>query len=180
MKILITTLDGTIRRPSPNAAFTGKKRKFSGPRPETIQKPTEQEVIPETLKLLEKYEEHLIVGVTNQEYASDSKGMRNCVVEQMMTLKLVPQISRIFFCADQSGDMFGVVYPEYWSGIIQRPDGFESFKLPDIGMIEYISREFGSEQMSLMSHNSEYEQTAKLAGIDFIPVNSEAAVSSGQ
>ncbi len=98
-KLLMLDLDGTVRRPIQD--------------PEGfIKDPLDQEIIPCARAAIARYaaDGWTIVGITNQAGVHyKRKSLKDCIKEQKHTMKLVPELDRIYFCPDL-GDQLCVVH----------------------------------------------------------------------
>lgn len=167
--LLILDMDGTVRI---------KKGGTPGDiKAGFISHPEDQEIIPGAAKAIEVYakEGWLIVGVSNQGgVAAGKKTMRSCSVEQQNTVKLCPEISRIFFCPDYEGKQLFVAYSSHVRLIsypthvfYQEGMQFSSFRKPEPGMIEWIKAVEEPDKILFVGDRPEDEQAAEKAGIDF-------------
>ena len=96
MKLLLLDLDGTVRKPISDSTF--------------IQHPEDQQIIPNAGWAIARYFKQgwQIVGITNQAGVAFSlKTFRDAVTEQRVTLRLVPQMSTIYFCPYKDGEDSG-------------------------------------------------------------------------
>ena len=138
MKLLILDLDGTVR--IKKGGMVGEFE--SG----FINSPTDQEIIPGAMSAIKKYhsEGWVIVGCSNQGgVASGHKTLDSCFVEQIYTLKLIPQVETIYFCPDYEGQQLGIVLSGQTHIFHGTREGawFEnlpSFRKPEPGMVKFI------------------------------------------
>ena len=166
MNILILDMDGTVRI---------KKGGTPGDlKAGFIQSPDDQEIIPGAVRAIESYakEGWLIVGCSNQGgVAAGKKSLESCFKEQRHTLKLVPQLHKIYFCPDYEGKKMGVVGRSH-SYLFEPIDedyyrDLKSFRKPEPGMIQYIKHFHEGERLLLVGDRPEDEQAADKAGINF-------------
>ncbi|MBD2076365.1 hypothetical protein H6F86_21260 [Phormidium sp. FACHB-592] len=142
-KLLLLDLDGTVRRCKSNHDTF-------------INEPKDQELIPGVVDALNKYvaEGWAIFGITNQGGVMHKhKTLKACIDEQRYTLKLAPQIDRIYFCPD-SGDTCYRVSRPLWAPklfTVNRIDGgagddpryfLGGFRKPQPGMLRLAMNEF--------------------------------------
>lgn len=186
MNILILDMDGTVRI---------KKGGTPGDiKAGFIASPEDQEIIPGAAQAIESYHQQgwLIVGASNQGgVAAGKKTLESCFKEQQYTLKLVPQIDRIYFCPDYEGKQLGIVDRNGWNLETHfNPDlssfqlknendhinpqvldainkSYSSFRKPEPGMIEYIKTSHECDRLLFVGDRTEDEQAAAKAGIDF-------------
>jgi D-glycero-D-manno-heptose 1,7-bisphosphate phosphatase len=172
MKILFCDLDGTIRQ-----TISGEK---------FINKPDDQQLIKGAKEAIEQYynDGWLIVGITNQAGVHyGHKSLEDCILEQQITMELLPEIYQIYACADLGETMLRIG-TDHWSKfdgefkdtridnkIIPPPEqfNFDSFRKPGIGMIQYFRITHNAfEQELLIGDMDSDRQCAEKAGIDFI------------
>lgn len=90
MKTLFLDLDGTVREPASGAKF--------------INEPSDQRLIEGVREAIAHYREWTIIGITNQAgVAAGHKSLEIAILEQQITLDLVPQMLAIYFCPDFEG-----------------------------------------------------------------------------
>lgn len=165
--ILILDMDGTVRIKrggTPGDIKAG-----------LIQSPDDQEIIPGAAKAIESYvkEGWLIVGCSNQGgVAAGKKTLESCFKEQRHTLKVVPQLHKIYFCPDYEGKQLGIVMRGHHHLMeVEKDDpyfGFlQSFRKPEPGMIQYIKTSHECDRLLFVGDRPEDEQAAEKAGIDF-------------
>lgn len=169
-KLLILDLDGTARRPKSGAKF--------------INKPLDQEIIPEAAKRIEEYFKNnwVIVGATNQGgVAAGHKSLEEAIEEQKITLQLLsPMMKGIFFCPDYEGEncyfvslnnspkqfvRSHLINPNYPSQPL-----YESFRKPGSGML-MLALDDGKEMPSdvlYVGDRDEDEKAAISANIPFM------------
>ncbi|NES91552.1 hypothetical protein [Okeania sp. SIO2B9] len=145
-RLLILDLDNTIRQTISGNEFINDD-------------PEDQELIKGTAQKIKEYKDagYRIVGITNQKGVSlGYKTLDNCIKEQRFTLGLCPELERILFCPDD-GDSLVIIsreatfminsktflnsnmideYKSLDSSIIK---GFDSFRKPGIGAIQFLS-----------------------------------------
>lgn len=138
-----------------------------------ISHPDDQEIIPGAARAIESYAQQgwLIVGCSNQGgVAAEHKTLESCFEEQRYTLKLVPQLHKIYFCPDYEGKQLGIVNREGWR-LVDSSDElfteFPSFRKPGIGMIQYIKMTHECDRLLFVGDRPEDEQAADKAGINF-------------
>lgn len=160
MNILILDMDGTVR--VKRGGVPGDlKAGF-------IQTPDDQEIIPGAAKAIESYAQEgwLIMGASNQGgVEAGKKTLESCFEEQLYTLKLVPELHKIYFCPDYEGKQLGVVYRCHFN--LQYPKGYLSFRKPEPGMIQYIKLTHECDRVLFVGDRPEDEQAASKAGVDF-------------
>lgn len=177
-KALFIDLDGTIRE-----TISGDK---------FINNPQDQQLISGVEEAIKRYENYLIFGITNQGgVAYGFKSIKDTIIEQQITLDLVPQMRLILFCPDKEGkelymvsrDNRGVKIDfeaqskpcpeaEYFgeeSYPLAIPD-YDSFRKPGIGMIQYLLDTFTINlEESLMVGDLESDrECAVKAGCEFM------------
>lgn len=166
MNILILDMDGTVRI---------KKGGIPGDlKAGFIQSPDDQEIIPGVARAIESYakEGWLIVGCSNQGgVAAGKKTIEDCFEEQLYTLKLVPELHKIYFCPDYEGKQLGIVYRDHCRlANASESDflcDFPSFRKPEPGMINFILVSHECDRLLFVGDRPEDEQAAAKAGIDF-------------
>lgn len=91
--ILFLDLDGTIREPANGTRF--------------INDPHDQQLIEGVKDAIAHYHHrYTIVGITNQgDVAARHKDLESAILEQQVTLELLPEIEAIYFCPDQQGEV---------------------------------------------------------------------------
>lgn len=155
-KLLLTDLDGTIRKPISKNTF--------------IQNPTDQQIIPLSAAALAHYhrQKWTIVGITNQGgIASGHKSLESTLAEQQHTLKLVPEIEYILLCPDMDGKWCYWVDREEF-GKEYRNDGI-NFRKPGKGML--IKAMYGLKrpyEVLYVGDRPEDEAAARAANIPFL------------
>ena len=159
-KFLLVDLDGTVRR-STNGEF--------------INKPEEQEPIPEVKILLDKFLEKgwNIIGISNQggiQYGY--KTLADCKKEMQITLSQIPCIQEIYFCPDMDGLECHIISVNDNKYIPPQKD--YNFRKPGTGMIKLIKKEFklrSSNIILMVGDREEDRLAASNAGIDFMFVH---------
>ncbi len=143
-KILFLDCDGTIREPKSGAKF--------------INNPDDQRIITGADKAIAYYhsEGYKIIGITNQAgVAAGHKTLENAILEQQITLKLIPQISCIYFCPDFEGkDCWNISrkYPENPSPIHETWGGkwIGQYRKPGAGMLQAAAMNYGLQIAELV------------------------------
>lgn len=165
MKILFLDCDGTIRKPKSRAKF--------------INSPEDQILIDGVEKALEKHKKQgfKIIGITNQAgIAAGHKSMGDAVKEQLITLRLAPQLDSILFCPDFEGlECWKVYLPQeamQISGLYEEIDLIQ-YRKPSPGMIEYclIENKCDRNECWMIGDRPEDEECARNAGINFLPAD---------
>lgn len=155
-KVLILDMDGTCREPGSGGQF--------------IQHPLDQKIIAGADTALARYHDEgwLAFGITNQGgVAALKKSLNDCIQEQYQTLKLLPQIHKIYFCPDFEGRQLGCAYPSQWSKVFA-PRGYSSFRKPGSGMIEYVLATHTIDELLFVGDRPEDEQAASGAEVAFM------------
>ena len=155
-RILILDMDGTCREPASGQQF--------------IQHPMDQRIIPGADTALARYhaEGWLIFGASNQGgVAAGKKSLEDCGLEQICTLRLLPQIHKIYFCPDYDGRQLGCVYPTSFQ-MLRATTGYSSFRKPGSGMIEYVLATHSVDECLFIGDRPEDEQAADGAGRPFM------------
>lgn len=154
MNILFLDLDGTVRKPKSGSGF--------------LKNPKDQEIIPGVNRAIAQYKSWYIVGVTNQGgVGAGHKSLLDCFNEQTYTLRLIPQIERIYFCPDLAGKECWVVEPDSYERVIE----FEprNYRKPGCGMIQAALGVLPSaKKILLVGDRTEDQECAQNAGIDFL------------
>lgn len=170
-KILFLDLDGTVRRTKSGAKF--------------INDPYDQELIPGVQEAIARYPEHWIIGITNQGgVAAGKKSVSDCVNEQMITSRMLMQVTDkfcgIFFCTDYDGnDCFQLT-----SGLVQMSEKIDwehtptiakwkgLCRKPDPGMVEIalamLEGEINRSECLFVGDRNEDQECAKNANIPFM------------
>ncbi|MFM6139134.1 MAG: HAD hydrolase-like protein [Sphaerospermopsis kisseleviana] len=152
-RILFVDLDGTVRRTKSGATF--------------INDPYDQEIIPGVQEAIARYHDWKIIGITNQGgVGAGHKTLKDCVLEQQYTLKLLPNLSYIFFCPDNGQTTYQV-----WEKRYQKIDPFEklNFRKPGTGMIDWAIRcNSQTKQYLMIGDRPEDQQCADNANIPFM------------
>lgn len=133
MKILFLDLDGTVREPASGAKF--------------INDPHDQQLITGVKEAIAHYfsREWLLIGITNQGgVAARHKSLESAKLEQKITIDLIPELSRIYFCPDFDGEHCYKVnrqgMTEYRRSLFPDPHIpgellYQSFRKPGSGML---------------------------------------------
>lgn len=90
-RLLLLDLDGTVRQPA-------SEKKF-------IQLPSDQVIIDGVREAIAIYADWIIIGITNQAGVDYGyKSLDDAILEQKITIDLLPQIQEIYFCPDKKGE----------------------------------------------------------------------------
>lgn len=158
MKILLTDLDGTIRKPKSAEKF--------------INDPDDQEIIKHADEALTHYHNNgwLIIGITNQGgIEAGHKTLEDAKREQQITLKLVPEMSHIYFCPDMRGLHCWKITRDSESLVKQETaEEFGSFRKPGAGMIRLALQYYSPTDCCFVGDREEDSHAALGARIDFI------------
>jgi D-glycero-D-manno-heptose 1,7-bisphosphate phosphatase len=128
--ILLTDLDGTMREPKSGQKF--------------INDPYDQQLIAGVELRLERYKDWEIIGITNQGgVAAGHKDLQEAILEQQITLSLIPQMKHIYMCPTFDGLECWKVGRDFQQQICQyNCDEFGSFRKPGPGMINLALRQY--------------------------------------
>jgi D-glycero-D-manno-heptose 1,7-bisphosphate phosphatase len=170
MKTLFLDLDGTVREPASGAKF--------------ISRPYDQRIIEGANDALEYYhsKKWKIIGITNQGgVAAGHKTLLDALVEQRITMGLLPQLEAIYLCPDWEGNLCYIVLGPMVSDYkeIDRRDWFapndkdrllyNSFRKPGSGMIEMAMDDYGcGTETWFVGDREEDALAAAGAGIKFM------------
>jgi D-glycero-D-manno-heptose 1,7-bisphosphate phosphatase len=124
MPLLLTDLDGTLRKSASGARF--------------ITKPFDQEIIENIPRALDNWLNEAsrdnsgdtkIIGITNQGgVATGHKLLEDCLIEQAVTIKLLEgRLDRVYACIDFDGYKCFVIFDSE-VGLIADNEGFLNFK----------------------------------------------------
>ena len=163
-KLLLLDMDGTVREPASGEKF--------------IQHPLDQKIMhgADIAIALADAQGWFIIGITNQGgVAAGKKSLRDCVEEQVYTIKLLPVIHKIYFCPDFDGKELGCVYRTSYT--VFSPPGYSSFRKPGAGMIEYAIDTHTVGECLFVGDRPEDEQAAASAGIKFLWADAWRAAS---
>ncbi|MDJ0702805.1 MAG: hypothetical protein QNJ46_05945 [Leptolyngbyaceae cyanobacterium MO_188.B28] len=143
MKILLCDLDGTVRKPISNNIF--------------INSPTDQEIIPKARVAIQGAvaSGFLVIGVTNQGGINAGyKNLKNCLLEQRITMQLLPLMSCIYAAIDDDecwcisqGPNWSFRFPTWlnlpwrysiYKGMGENPkyNWLDGFRKPNPGMLQ--------------------------------------------
>lgn len=165
MKLLVLDLDGTIRTTKSGKPF--------------INAPDDQKPIDGAKEKVSEYAKKgwLIIGCTNQMgVLKEFKTLNNMVSEQQETLKLFPEIWKIYACPDE-GETMICIYPDSISyGVItNESDSVKmikkklNFHKPNTGMIDYFIATHNPITQALMVGDMESDELCALnANIPFM------------
>ena len=173
MKVLFLDLDGTLRLSTSGGIF--------------IDKPENQKIIDGVEEAIARYKnDWLIMGITNQAgVINQHKTLENCIKEQQLTMRLIPQIYKIYACPDW-GDTMLIIDRLYWSifdgKLKDRRDitdnqlipsslqyDYDSFRKPGIGMVQYFINIHSPISKAIFVGDMESDQQcANKANIEFI------------
>lgn len=137
MKLLLVDLDGTVREPILGDKF--------------INNPLDQKLIDGVEDALSRYQDWVIVGVTNQGgVASGHKSIDSCFEEQIQTMKLLPQLNMILFCPDAGKTCGRIVrhnetfFENLHTNKTMPIEGVRGYRKPSPGMIDYAFQYYTS------------------------------------
>lgn len=158
-KILFLDLDGTVRETKSGKTF--------------INQPDDQQLINGVTEVIRKYSNWIKIGITNQGgVASGHKSIESAILEQKITLQLLPELEWIYFCPSYDGLECWKVDHENSLSIKQRSvDEFDSFRKPGAGMIKLAFHHFEFENITeflYVGDRPEDEQAAAAANIPFM------------
>lgn len=161
-KILFLDLDGTIREPKSGAKF--------------INDPMDQQLIDGVTEAIAHYHRTgwRIIGITNQGgVAAGHKSLESAIIEQRVTLDLLPELKCIYFCPDYEGNICHQIFKDaqrYWD---DEADTFRgTYRKPGEGMLMRAMSEYAPETQNsqhwMIGDRSEDEAAATAAGVNFI------------
>lgn len=163
MKILFLDMDNTVRRTKSGATF--------------INDPYDQELIPGVEEAIARYQDWIIIGITNQGgVKAGFKTLENCIQEQIITLKLIPEMQRIYFCPDD-GRTCWLVHNENSYGKIEADGRYaylrgKNFRKPSPGMIDAAfanrNQNYRKYEFLFVGDRPEDQQCAANANIPFM------------
>lgn len=162
MRILFLDLDGTIKT-------TKSGKKF-------INDPYDQQPIKGAWEMCDRYSKAGwdLLGVTNQKgVMMGYKSLDDMILEQQETLRLFPQLWKVYACPDEGESMVSV-YDTFYSIIDNNSDslkGIESlnFRKPNTGMIRYFIETHNPIEQALMVGDMESDQLCAInANIPFM------------
>ena len=99
-KLLLLDLDGTVREPVSGAKF--------------INEPKDQFIFLGARNAIDRYSATgwNVIGITNQGGVMHGhKSLKDCIAEQRYTMRLIPQLKRVYFCPDAGDTCYRVVRP---------------------------------------------------------------------
>lgn len=164
-KFLLLDLDGTVRQTKSGAKFINDRE--------------DQQLIYGVEGAIANCQGYQILGLTNQGgVASGFKTITSAIEEQKITLSLIPQMRLILFCPDMEGKELYMVSRENRGVKIDFEEqeklcghfGYDSFRKPGIGMIQYVQNTFTIDMsQSLFVGDMESDrECAEKAGVRFI------------
>ena len=160
-KILFLALDNTIRRTKSGATF--------------INEPYDQELIPGVEEAIARHQGEIIIGITNQGgVGAGFKTIKNCLIEQKVTLGLILDMTGIYFCPDGGNSLWSVIRNGHAFSTHEflRTAPYKPFRKPDHGMLQYACADLLDSEIPLDSlmvgDRPEDQQAAKNADINFI------------
>lgn len=161
MSKIFLDLDGTVRRTKSGATF--------------INEPFDQELIPGVKEAIARHQDDIIIGITNQGgVGAGFKTIKNCLLEQQETLRLIPEMVAIYLCPDGGNSLWAVGRDEqgFKTHEFLRTRFYQAFRKPDCGMLQYACTDLFNSEIPLSSlmvgDRPEDEQAAKNAGINFM------------
>lgn len=160
-KVLLFDLDGTVRQPiKEGQIFIGS--------------PTDQRLIDGVKETLEKYQDWVIIGITNQGGVKyGHKSLEDAIAEQQYTLKLIPQITAIYFCPDSGETCFKCDRASTY----QVPNqGHGNYRKPGTGMVQAAIEDLETppetiSQILMVGDRETDKQCAEAANIVFLWAN---------
>ena len=159
MKILFLDCDGTIRQPKSGSTF--------------INSPEDQEIIEgvQEAVLVYKNSGYTIIGITNQGgVASGHKSLESAIIEQQVTLGLLPSLDFIYFAPTYDGLVCWRIDRKDETEIKQlSTEEFDSFRKPGAGMLNLALKfyEVSPKDCLMIGDRPEDEQAATSAGMPF-------------
>lgn len=165
MRILFLDLDGTIRE-------TKSGQKF-------INDPYDQQPIKGAYETCDRYHKAgwELIGITNQKgVMMGYKSVDAMILEQQETLRIFPQLWKIYACPDDGKSMI-VVNGDRYAIIDNDSDSLKeieklNFRKPNTGMIRYFLETHNPIQQALMVGDMESDQLCAInANIPFMWVH---------
>jgi D-glycero-D-manno-heptose 1,7-bisphosphate phosphatase len=158
MKLLLTDLDGTIRRTKSGKPF--------------INSPEDQELIPGVEDILKSYQDWYHIGITNQGgVKAGYKSLVEANLEQYQTIKICPSLKFILFCPDDGDACYQASPDGFNSSLYTRDGNYPSFRKPGCGMLTLalaiVQRRNQISEILYIGDREEDRLAAKEAGFPF-------------
>lgn len=157
MKLLLLDLDGTVRESASGKTFIGQ--------------PDDQKLIDGATEAIARYPGWTKIGITNQGgVAAGHKSLGDAIAEQLTTLKLLPQMQKIYFCSDFEGKEGYLVKPTGKVTKVENPKYLGSLRKPNPGMLLLAQDSCLDliEEILYVGDRPEDEQAAAVANVPFM------------
>jgi D-glycero-D-manno-heptose 1,7-bisphosphate phosphatase len=170
--ILLLSIDGCLRQKKSGSGF--------------ITSPYDQMVVPGAQEAMKNFDGWLKIGVSNQGgVGAGHKSLKNCILEQMITMQAFPDLQAIYFCPDFAGDRCYLVDRSEIHSVLPMANKILDaefqvenkyaghYRKPRTGMIDHALDDYAQDCSSVLivGDRREDNEVALRASIPYMPAH---------